>query len=125
MPSPRTRESRRLRTSISGTELRIWSRLRRRGLDRWKFRRQQPIGPYYVDFYCPAARLVIEVDGPTHDDTQWAYDLRREAWVGAGGYKGVRLTVPPVDQDGGAALDTIEGAPEEPGPIGVGRQALR
>ena len=111
--------------SISGTELRIWSRLRRRGLDGWKFRRQQPIGPYYVDFYCPAARLVIEVDGPTHDDAQWAYDLRREAWLEGEGYKVVRLPVSLVDQDVGAAIDTIEVALEEQVQMGFVRQALR
>ncbi len=69
---------------MSGTELRIWIRLRGRKLDGWKFRRQQPIGEYYVDFYCPAAKLVVEIDGPTHDYTPSAYDMRRQAWLEAG-----------------------------------------
>ena len=46
------------------------------------FRRQQPIGPYFVDFYCNAARLAVEIDGPAHwDEAQSAYDLRRQAWL--------------------------------------------
>src|SRR2546429_8247090 len=125
MAARRTFVSRRMRTSMTGTELRVWIRLRGRKLDGWKFRRQQPIGPYYADFYCPAARLVIEVDGPTHDDARWAYDLRREAWLEAEGYKVVRLPVSLVDQDVGAAIDTIEVALEEQVQMGFVRQALR
>jgi very-short-patch-repair endonuclease len=43
-------------------------------------RRQHPIGPYIVDFYCPAARLVIELDGPHHreDDAQRRHGARRD-----------------------------------------------
>jgi very-short-patch-repair endonuclease len=43
-------------------------------------RRQHPIGPYIVDFYCPAARLVIELDGPHHRevDAQRHHDARRD-----------------------------------------------
>src|SRR5437588_10077357 len=90
MRSLRTTDSRRLRTSMSGTELRVWIRLRGRKLDGWKFRRQQPIGPYYVDFYCPAAKLVIEIGGASHSDEWAAYDIRRQAWLGAEGYKVIR-----------------------------------
>jgi len=46
------------------------------------FRRQQPIGPYFVDFYRHAARLAVEIDGPVHwDEAQSAYDLRLQAWL--------------------------------------------
>src|SRR6201997_5258118 len=82
----RTRVSRVMRQSMSGAELRIWARIRGRRLDGWKFRRQHPIGPYYVDFFCPAARLVVEVDGPSHWlDFVGAYDERRQAWLEAMG----------------------------------------
>jgi very-short-patch-repair endonuclease len=75
------------------TERRIWSRLRGRRLDAWKFRRQHPIGPYFVDFYCPAAKLVIEFNGLSHDDDdQWAYDQRRQAWLQAQGYRVLTLS---------------------------------
>jgi len=75
-----------LRHNTIEIERRIWSRLRRRQVDGWKFRRQHPIGPYFVDFYCPAAKLVIEFNGLSHDDDrQWAYDQRRQAWLEAQG----------------------------------------
>ena len=74
------------------TERRIWSHLRGRQVDGWKFRRQHPIGPYFVDFYCPAAKLVIEFNGLSHDDDQqWAYDERRQAWLEAQGYRVLNL----------------------------------
>ncbi len=43
---------------MSGTEALLWTRLRGRRMGGWKFRRQQPIGEFFVDFYCPALRLV-------------------------------------------------------------------
>jgi very-short-patch-repair endonuclease len=98
---------------MTGTELRIWIRLRGRKLDGWKFRRQHPIGPYYVDFYCPAARLVIEIDGPTHDEASWAYDVRRQAHLEADGYKVVRIPVRDIDGDVGGVMDFICGELED------------
>ena len=59
-------------------ELRQWEYLRRRQLDGFKFRRQLPVGPYIVDFVCLSERLVIEVDGPSHD-LRLDYDARRTA----------------------------------------------
>jgi very-short-patch-repair endonuclease len=54
------------RRSMSPPEVRLWALLRRSpsGI---RFRRQHPIGPYVADFYCPAAKLVIEIDGLVHD----------------------------------------------------------
>jgi len=115
-----------LRKSISGTELRIWIRLRGRQLGGWKFRRQQPIGPYYVDFYCPAARLVIEVDGPGHDgDQPWAYDMRRQAWLEAEGYHVLRIPVEDIDEDAGDVAETLYNAILDQQELGLTRQALR
>lgn len=74
------------------TERRIWSHLRCRQVDGWKFRRQHPIGPYFVDFYCASAKLVVEFNGLSHDDDrQWAYDQRRQAWLEAQGYRVLNL----------------------------------
>ena len=97
-----------MRTSLNLTELLVWSRLRGRGIDGWKFRRQQPIGPYFVDFYCPAARLVIEIDGPSHDgDASWAYDERRQALLEMLGYRVVRINVADISRDFESVLDGI------------------
>jgi very-short-patch-repair endonuclease len=118
--------SRRLRKSMSGTELRVWIRIRRRQLDGWKFRRQHPIGSYVVDFCCPAARLVVEVDGLHHDsDRQWAYDVRRQAWLEAEGYRVLRFRVETVDEDVTVVTDTILAALDEREAEGYMRRPLR
>ena len=100
MPSQRTLISRRMRQSLNHTEVRVWACLRGRQIDGWKFRRQHPIGPYFVDFYCPAGRLVVEVVGPAHDDdAQWVYDQRRYAWLEAKGYRVMQVRVQDIDAD--------------------------
>lgn len=76
---------------MSPPERKVWSVLRARGLKGWKFRRQVPVGPFIVDFLCAEKRLVIEIDGDSHD-TQIAYDKRREAYLHAAGYRVLRLT---------------------------------
>ena len=60
--------SRRLRLRMTECERLLWSRLRRKRLHGVQFYRQKPIGSYIVDFYAPAAKLVVEVDGPQHQD---------------------------------------------------------
>ena len=93
---------------MSKTEWRLWSRLRMRQLAGWKFRRQHPIGPYFVDFYCPAARLVVEIDGPTHgEEAQWAYDTRRTNWLREQGFDVLRFWVIEVDESIDDVMATI------------------
>ncbi len=59
-----------LRSSMTKAERSLWDRLSNNQLDGFKFRRQHPIGPYVADFYCHKARLVIEVDGKDHNQTE-------------------------------------------------------
>jgi very-short-patch-repair endonuclease len=59
----KTNVSRRLRRNATIAEQRLWYRLRSRSLYGMKFVRQEPIGPYIVDFVCRERRLIIEVDG--------------------------------------------------------------
>ncbi len=59
-----------LRTHGTSAEAAIWTRLNRRQLGGFKWRRQFGVGPYVLDFYCPAARLAVEVDGAVHDGRQ-------------------------------------------------------
>ena len=88
----RTKRARALRNNMTGTERRLWAHLRGRRLEGWKFRRQHPIGEYIVDFYCPAARLVIELDGYSHSfDQQIAYDEARQRWLEFQDYKVLRF----------------------------------
>ncbi len=60
-----TRRARTLRRNMPNTQRRLWSTIRRRTLG-WRFRREFPIGPFILDFYCPALRLAVEVDGTLH-----------------------------------------------------------
>ena len=82
---------RRLRSNMTGTETRLWSRLRARQLQELKFRRQHGIGPYIVDFYCPEQSLVIEVDGDSHADAdQVVKDKQRETYLQSLGLRVIR-----------------------------------
>lgn len=82
---------RRLRSDITGPEMRLWSKLRARQLKEVKFRRQHGIGPYIVDFYCPEQSLVIEVDGDSHaDPEQIEKDQRRDRYLQFIGLRVVR-----------------------------------
>jgi very-short-patch-repair endonuclease len=70
-----------LRRQMTRPEARLWQVLRTRP-DGLKFRRQHPIGPYSLDFYCPAAKLGIEVDGESHGmGSNPARDAERDAWL--------------------------------------------
>jgi len=66
--------------------------LRYRRLNGFKFRRQQIIGPFIVDFFCPEAKLSIEADGSQHGDEEQAwYDYHRTNWLSANGYRVLRF----------------------------------
>ncbi len=73
-------------------EVRLWSRLRERSAGQPVFRRQHPIGPYVLDFYCTRARLAVEIDGISHDMADRPQrDIRRDAWLGARGITVMRI----------------------------------
>lgn len=59
-------KARNLRKNMTKAEVLLWLRLRRKQLQGLQFYRQKPLGNYIVDFYCPAKKLVIEVDGGHH-----------------------------------------------------------
>ncbi|MEO5596025.1 MAG: endonuclease domain-containing protein [Lysobacteraceae bacterium] len=77
-----------LRSGSTDAEQRLWHCLRGRQLDGLKFRRQHPMHPYIVDFYCDAAKLVIELDGSQHTDEG---DKARSLALEARGVKVLRL----------------------------------
>ncbi|MBI4426683.1 MAG: endonuclease domain-containing protein [Candidatus Kerfeldbacteria bacterium] len=96
---PPTLRSRDLRRHMTEQEVRLWVRLKQRGLLGYKFRRQQPIGRYYVDFYCPELKLAIELDGGHHfEPNQRAYDLVRQRSIESLGIKVVRYTNSDINQ---------------------------
>ena len=78
-----------LRRRMTDTEQHLWTHLRAHRLARGKFKRQQPIGPYIVDFVCFHARLVIEVDGGQHLNS--VDDRTRDAWLKEQGFRVLRF----------------------------------
>ena len=83
-------KARDLRKNQTDAEQRIWNHLRLRQMGGYKFRRQQPIGKYIVDFVCLEKRLIIEVDGGQHDD-QGLYDAKRDSWLSSQGFHILRF----------------------------------
>ena len=81
-------------------ELRLWNKLKNKQLLNQRFRRQHPIGPYILDFFCPNCKLAIEVDGISHlVSSQQEYDHIRTEYLNAVGITELRFTNEQVDND--------------------------
>ena len=97
MPTPippqlRLRFAREQRANAVQAESLIWTAVRARRCDGAKFQRQVPLGDYIVDFVCFAKRLIVEIDGPSHDASeQRAADLARDNWLAGQGFRVLRL----------------------------------
>ncbi|MCR4304618.1 MAG: DUF559 domain-containing protein [Gallionella sp.] len=78
-----------LRRQMTDSENKLWRHLRAHRLNGEKFRRQQPIGTYVVDFVHFGARLIVEADGGQHNGAP--HDERRDAWLRAQGFKVMRF----------------------------------
>jgi very-short-patch-repair endonuclease len=85
----KTDRARRLRSTQTDAEAALWYWLRGRRLGGHKFVRQEPIGPYTVDFICRERRLIIEVDGGQHADSK--SDATRDRWLSAHNYRILRF----------------------------------
>ena len=85
-----TKTARALRNNLTDAEQRLWQKLKRRQIATMKFRRQQPIGAFIVDFVCFERRLIVEVDGGQHAE-QAPYDEQRTRWLEAQGYLVLRF----------------------------------
>ena len=111
--------ARALRWSMTAAEWRLWQALRVRQLGGLKFRRQHPVGPFVLDFYCPACKLVVELDGGVHDG-QPEQDEARTQHLESYGYRVLRFRNEEVFADRPAVLDRIAQAaslsPEHPPP---------
>jgi very-short-patch-repair endonuclease len=97
--------ARKLRNNPTDTENFLWKYLRLEQIDRLKFRRQQPIGNYIVDFVCLEKRLIVELDGGQHAEGK-SYDNVRDKWLKKQGFKVLRFWNTDV-------LTNIEGVIEE------------
>ena len=100
--------ARTLRVNPTDAERKLWAALRFKQLGGARFRRQQPIGRYTVDFFCPAAKLIIELDGDQHGgDNQAARDAARTKWLEAHGYSVLRFANHEVLKDRSHVVDVI------------------
>jgi len=82
-----------LRQTMTRAETLLWRYLKAGRMDGVGFRRQTPIGSYIVDFVCFAAKLVIELDGESHDfDDRQRADQRRDAFLASEGFRVLRFT---------------------------------
>jgi very-short-patch-repair endonuclease len=81
--------ARTMRAKPTDAEHRLWQHLRAGRLPKFKFRRQQPLGNYIVDFVCLEARLIVELDGGQHNES--ATDVARDAWLTSQGFVVLRF----------------------------------
>lgn len=101
--NPKLKEyARELRKNATFTERLLWKYLRAGQLNGYRFLRQKPIDEFIVDFYCKRLKLVIEIDGVTHNDKQ-GYDTRRENRLKELGFTVIRF-------DGYTILENVTGA---------------
>ncbi|WP_414694970.1 endonuclease domain-containing protein [Phenylobacterium sp.] len=104
----------------------LWSRLRRRAPTEAVFKRQHPMGNYILDFFCPAARLCVEIDGHGHGDAAHvAHDARRDGWLRTQGVLVHRIPASSVFEDVDDVADGVAAAGERThGKAGMSRLRL-
>jgi very-short-patch-repair endonuclease len=113
--TPRARE---LRNAATPAERTLWRCLSSRKIGGWKFSRQMPVGPYFADFLCREAQLVVELDGYSHDMRQ-GYDKHRDHWLAENGFRVLRFTNSDVMTNIDGVVSEIErslGRPPTPDP---------
>jgi len=112
--APKRSLARHMRAAPTMAEAKLWELLRGRRFEGLKFRRQAPIGRYVADFVCYRHRLIIEADGPFHDD-----DTERDAWLSGQGFRILRFPNDMIVGDKGAVLGAIQRAIEvrNPSPL--------
>jgi very-short-patch-repair endonuclease len=106
--SIRRAAAKKLRANSTPHERILWRALRELPMEGTHFRRQAPIGPYVVDFFCPAKRLIIELDGGHHNEDETAKrDRERQLWLEKEGYRVVRFWNSEIAADLEAVLERI------------------
>ncbi|MFZ5670654.1 MAG: endonuclease domain-containing protein [Pseudomonadota bacterium] len=100
--------ARKMRREPVANERALWKLLRDRRLEGLKFRRQVPIGRYIADFVCFQHRLIVEADGPTHEDS--VHDQTRDAWLRSEGFRVLRFPNREIEDYPSRVLDRIAAA---------------
>jgi very-short-patch-repair endonuclease len=104
--SIRRAAAKKLRANTTPHERILWRALRELPMEGTHFRRQAPIGPYIVDFFCPAKQLVIELDGGHHNESDEAQrDRVRQGWLEKVGYRVIRFWNSEISGDLNAVLE--------------------
>ena len=99
------------RTAMTQAENDLWQEIRQKKLDGLRFRRQHAVGTFIFDFYCPASRLVVEVDGAIHADPNVAErDRLRQEHIERYGLTVLRLQNEEIHRDLPRALERIRNA---------------
>jgi len=99
-----------LRRTMSLPEVLLWKAIKGGVVDRLQFRKQHPMGPYVLDFYCHAVKLAVEVDGASHSlGDRPERDVARDAWLAQHGVATLRLPASLILRDVDAAVSTIRG----------------
>jgi very-short-patch-repair endonuclease len=105
LPNLRARE---LRWNMTEAERKLWLLLRCKKLAGFRFRRQATIGPYIADFFCPKAKLIVELDGEPHSrEDQIRHDQIRTRWLEAHSCRVIRFWNADVFQQAGNVADVI------------------
>jgi very-short-patch-repair endonuclease len=100
--------AKKLRLGTTPHERALWRALKELPISGTHFRRQAPIGRYVVDFLCPAAHLIIELDGGHHNDDETAErDRARQLWLEREGYRVIRFWNSDITGDLNAVLERI------------------
>jgi type I restriction enzyme M protein len=108
LPAELLEFARKLRTTQTDAEKLMWGLLRNRRLADYKFRRQYPLQPYVLDFYCHERSLAIELDGGQHNtDHTRTSDDRRTCFIAKQGIRVLRFWNHEVLQDTDAVLEAI------------------
>jgi len=106
-----TERARDLRKNANDAEQRLWSYLRGRQLDGYKFRRQHALGQYIADFVCLPAHLVVELDGDTHgNDERERLDAIRTESIERAGYRVIRFWNDQVFNNADGIIEEISNA---------------
>ena len=114
---PNTERARTLRQESTWAEKMMWHWLRDRRFSAYKFRRNVPMGPYFLDFYCREASLSIELDGGQHGfPAQQAHDAERTKFLASQGIKELRFWNRQLRQEKETVRDTIFNALQERSP---------
>lgn len=98
-----------LRNNSTLSEILLWDEIKNRKMLGYKFLRQKPIGNYIMDFFCNKLKLVIEVDGDSHTEDRFEYDMNRQKWLELKGISVLRFDDLEVKRDMDNVLMAIEG----------------